>query len=909
MARQGSQPLQRDYAGAQIQSRDTREIATPNIATPQFRPSPTISVGDSMWQANLIKDITGSTVRVLGEEHREEIQNRYLEGAAKVGQIESEAEIQGNPLSRDWEIAGYRDATNRILLADAEAQMKVDMASLREQSPEKMQEYLAGVRQKLQPALASGSREQRTANFAKLLTTTQSATKLHAAEHQAFIREVETKSLFTSWKTSHDKLADLRMKATFSEDYAEAYKSQLATAGVSINADIWANPKLTRADKESLTNEILTEALAVGSADVYEFAYNARLLNPDTGREDSIISRLSVDAQTKLSAKAVEVQQKNIAKTQQQLLNTHAAIEAAFDDPTKSLPTLGEIQQHANQLVSVGVFKEPMQYSGFIERYYKAANNRRDIDKISTLAADGNYAGLANLGISNTDALKAVAQRHARDNVPMNVRVAELLQIGRKGMPQALQDAGAMVGPLFMQLLDPEVPESDQSQAVLAAVSTVLGKEGTVERSHFLAGMSEEQRRFFSRMDAMQSKRGMTFKEAAAEASKEWQDIQKIGPQATAARGMRLADADATAIESYDSIGLLKGLWRRVTKTGTSELSPREDIWESNKAVVRTQVGMLQSELQAEVAEERTANPYAPSENVVELAASNMVRRTVPTKYNPFYVPRGQSPQKYFGVNAANETIGVAIENILGEPKLGGKWMLRAVDGMVEAVEAKDVNGQVVDTSNRVRISGDQMKAAINRLDQQKVRRERDLIGDGVTLKQGDLSIQFNGLNTANAPQDWMLDFRKNLVGNEGIRDTAYKDGKGLETIGIGIHSKELWPELVDGKATPEGIKQSFMRASNAAARAGAYVQGVTGFHNNRAAFLLFSEMSYQGGVNWFAHPNEGARKEYRDFVQALRSGDVTKATEAFGATRVGKASGKARVQHYNRLIAEAIKP
>jgi hypothetical protein len=77
----------------------------------------------------------------------------------------------------------------------------------------------------------------------------------------------------------------------------------------------------------------------------------------------------------------------------------------------------------------------------------------------------------------------------------------------------------------------------------------------------------------------------------------------------------------------------------------------------------------------------------------------------------------------------------------------------------------------------------------------------------------------------------------------------------------------------------------------------------------DKASFLLFSEMAYQGGASgdfgWYAHNKPEVRSVYRNFVASLKSGDVAKAKEAFAATNVAKASGKSRLKHYESLIEQ----
>jgi len=72
-----------------------------------------------------------------------EFSNLYLEGQAAAGVVESEAELQGNSLTRDWKVAGYRDTMGKLALADSEAKFNLDIKKLREGNPEDLQSYLA----------------------------------------------------------------------------------------------------------------------------------------------------------------------------------------------------------------------------------------------------------------------------------------------------------------------------------------------------------------------------------------------------------------------------------------------------------------------------------------------------------------------------------------------------------------------------------------------------------------------------------------------------------------------------------------------------------------------------------------------------------------------------------------------
>lgn len=901
--------ITRDYQGVQIQSQDTRQIAAPEMERRQFQGNSTIEVGSNDdWANKLIVDLAGQAKPLLDDMASVELQNRYLEGSAKVGQIQSEADIQGNPFSRDWEVAGYRDATNRMIMADADAQLEVDMQKLREQPPEAMAQYLAARRQKLQPLLASGSREQRVANFAKLATGDQAALRKHAAEFQAHTREVEQKSLFTSWTTSQKTLEAARIKAELGgPEFKDSYNAQLANAASRISEDVWANNKLTRADKESLTMEMLENALKNGDGNVYDYLANNPQINVETGERDLVTSRLSIKNQNKLSEEFVKFKDKYVAKRNGALIANNAKLEVSMKGPAYNF-TDEEYGQHANQMLSSGVWSKSDFDAGWT-KHYTAKADKRDVDTTYQYALAGKSLSLRDLGKSDSDVVKALDTVHARERVPVKTRIGDFLQVGKSGLKLGYEQVGKLAGPMFMQMVDPKTGQVNAENAeVFSVVLENMRTMTPAQQAHLISGMTKEEADFFTRV---QNANGATLEDSVARAGEQWQTEQKIGKEAVAAMGKDQVAADKAEIKSYDSIGLLKGFFNRVTPTwlggqiGTAELSPREDMWESNRNVVDAMRDTLHTELWKEVSEYRKSNPTANSSLVMNKAAGNLVKRTVPTTYGPIHIPMGENPATFFGTRGAdNSTMGEAISNILGKPKHGGRFKFETNSGVLVAIE---YDNELNATANRITIGKGQVQEELDRMVGRKLEKEKLFTGEGETVRQGDAGVRYNGENTAGVRHDTMLKFRRNLVGSEGIRNTKYKDTLGNDTIGVGIVNKKYWPEVgPDGKVSDLEISRSFINASNDAAKAGTVVQRATGLTSD-ASLLLFSEMAYQGGIGWYYHNKEDERTRYRAFVDSIKTNSIEDALEKFKETAVYKASGESRRKHYAKLIEHVI--
>lgn len=924
---------QRDYNGVDFGARDTRQAFQGQVANVAFQPDKTITVGDGDWAGSLIKDLTGKASGILMNLHEQHLEDRYLEGAAKVGQIESEEEIAGNPLSRDWEVAGYRDTANRLQMAEAESQIAVDMEKLKQESPEKMNEYLASMRAKLTPNLQSGSREQRAANFAKLMTTQAAAQKKHAAEHQGWIQEVTAKTIRTSWNTVTAGLEGLRTKAAFDPTYQEAYSTAVADAGVRVNADIWANPALSAGNKAALTQEVLENILSTDGGDIYQFVKTTKMLNPEIGQEDFIIDRLPGEVQNKLSSKHVEYLEKNKGRILGEYSARLSMVKAQLDSEAgldMDLPSF-------ERMLSEGLVNKALNFDSATSlrtQYFKSKSDARDVYSIVAMARSGNHIGLRDAGHSGSDVVKALSKVHAKEGAKIATRVGDLIQLGERGVKEAFTDLGAITGPLYSQLLNPNVPENAETAQIFNAVDVALTKAGPVSEMQFFSEMPKEQAEFFRRVRAVMKARGASTSEAAALVAEEQVLQAKLGPAAIAARAQAFAADDKKELDSYTSQGIIKGLmsrWMPSWAGGVAQfgqLAPEEDVWEENRSVIAQQEQTLRAALQLEMADVRLSDNLNDSNTVMVKAAANLAQRSIRTGYNTVIMPDKQTPDQYFGKNTDKDTLGKAVQNIIGKPKFGGRFTIKAMaEGLVVSEESGKDN-EPVKTKNTFVITRDQVRSEVDRMTASKVQRERLLVGEGRTVQIGDTpALQYNGENNASVRQDWMFQFRETLVSTEGVRNTTYKDTGGVDTFGVGIANKQYWAKpAADGKYTKEQISESFRAASNDAAKSGRFVQDITGLQS-QSAFLLFAEMSYQGGATkasdgsgfgWYVHKDKAVRQEYRDFVDSLKSGDSVKAIEKFNSTAIGRVLAKAgqnkpegatgRLKHYHTLIEQTMK-
>ena len=98
-----------DYKSPDFGVRPSYIASTEGVADAAFRSGgTTLGVKGSNTGAieNALAGLVGEVTPALDRMIQTSEQHRYMAGAAKVGQIQAEDEIKGNPLTRDWEVAG-----------------------------------------------------------------------------------------------------------------------------------------------------------------------------------------------------------------------------------------------------------------------------------------------------------------------------------------------------------------------------------------------------------------------------------------------------------------------------------------------------------------------------------------------------------------------------------------------------------------------------------------------------------------------------------------------------------------------------------------------------------------------------------------------------------------------------------
>ena len=197
-------PVVRDSKPVEFGVKDDREYHQSGIVGPgQSRGADHVSSGAGtegfLRAVGRLSDTVSGSLNKLADLH---YQNRYLEGQAKAYLAKSEDEIQGNPLTRDWEVAGYRDTMGKLALADQKASFQEDITRIRTMSKPEFEAYMAARRKDMLPALNSMSKEARASMAGQLLLQDRADTTTWGAEHTKYIIEQKSAAVATLWNTA-----------------------------------------------------------------------------------------------------------------------------------------------------------------------------------------------------------------------------------------------------------------------------------------------------------------------------------------------------------------------------------------------------------------------------------------------------------------------------------------------------------------------------------------------------------------------------------------------------------------------------------------------------------------------------------------------------------------------------------
>lgn len=901
--------IKRDYQAPNFQVRDTREFSGQRIADVDARAVLPHQVGDDTWRDKMLEGMMSQGAQVLNKMADQEFNYLYLEGQAQAGIIESEDELQGNPLTRDWKVAGYRDTMGKLALADNEAQFVADLPLLREKNPEDLQKYLSERRAKLTPALGSMSREARAAAAGQLLLQDRAATKQWTTEHTKFIIDQKAQAVHTQWNTHMRVLSAAQLNVATEGGKESDYQEQLRSTSGMVVGSVWMDGSLPGQVKQKLTFEMLQSALANDQVGLYDYM-QANAIPDGNGGSSTLVARLEGDQQLKLSNAYREAMSRTSDARNLFRLEQVANFEAQVDAGTFS-GTYADVKGMLDPMVvnkTITGERRATLLNKYLDKQYKQEQD----SVLAGAVLTGDINAIFNSGKSIDDGVKALDAVLSKQKVSPGQRLNTWLQVGLNGTAEGYKKAGEMLGVSLRQMVSSTdgtvLPQHMETfRTINASLRKQEGQGLENSRVQLLSGLGEADRMF-----AEQIMRRVDTGASLEEAVQQAKDVQvkdaAMTPTVRAARAAQTsADVDK-AIDTLEPMGLLGtfGTWAK-SMFGSEDaaanltLSPQDALFKSPgnalfgaNPVATLYAEKMRDELRAEAGSVLLLRPSASSEEVISAAKANLAARTLKLEQGPVVLPRNVNLQEVFGVGPGNQAaIGKAIDGMLRETVAGSRWHVTFAQGRMFALEYVKDGKTLRRVGNGKFLEPQDIRARIMEDTAKEVKVADEKFGAGTTVNKGGLEIKYNGMNTAGVPVGWMHGFRTNLVAHEGVRATPYADlsgakdkaGNRIMTAGVGVSSHNpRYPKVgPDGKISSEEATRSFNEASNDAARAGAAVSRSLGVQN-QYSFMLMSELAYQSGTAFMSQSNKTGNR-YRVFGKALTSGDVAVAQEALKGT------------------------
>lgn len=890
----------RQEVQGQIAQADTRRAVQGGITGGNTSAGGKTYGGDGGWSGALAMKFNSLLGDVGTKLVDQQITDAYAQGASQAALGKSEAELANDTLTRDWEVAGFRDTVGQLAAAKLKADVAAKMPEMAQRSPAEFKAWYDEQQAQVLPVLNAMSAKQRQNMLPQVALDAAAAAASHAGSHKAFIVEKRKTGLADDFMVSLKGMDFARNNVQTQEAYAAATDASMGT--------VWrmmADDSLPHKDKQDMIVQFAQAALNRRHLDIYDRMSNVEMptsLVDPTKR--TALSLLDMDQREKLG-KAYYTAQESVAA----IANTdftdrieiyrnqmqHGEVPMSYEQWTQMLD--------AGQ--RLGVIKDG-QRSGLISDYLNAQYKASTAGFASAAYFSGNVNWMKANNMTEEQAL-AYAQKDMSvalqsGAIKPDDLIAKYASAADRGMTSAYKEIGSMVGPAVTALNDPNGKPNANSLATLAATGRLLDSfkdqpGGDFRASQVLSGMSDDQRLRFQRAREL-LRAGYSGEQTVAKL----QDLERadanLSPELRRAVMLENAKDDKKLIDKIGSQGFFTNLWQRAASLVSTDAEKRRAL----EAPGATGLAKTQFQEQARIAvgEELTALSLVgghSSEQRAEGAMANVLNRTAPINGTALILPRGTNVKSFFnlpeGTNTA--TVTQAITD-LTKPQADKGQVTYIVQGNRVLVQQYDKDGVPFGANGYLEPKAVQERVQALQKDRHSML--EGLFGNGHTIKTATGTVQFNGINSAGVNEQAMFDLRKNLASNEGVRDKPYKDAKGNETIGVGIYSKEYWPTVFtpDGSIPQSEISRTFRAASNDAATAAVRVQKAQGRFGDQW-FKLYGELAYQSGKNFDKLPG------YSAFFKA---GTAEEAQAAFKETPAYKSSGEARQKHYNTLIAQA---
>ncbi len=909
----------RQYRPVDFGIRDTRQVQGGQVQAGSRGVGAPVMVGDAGWRSRFLNQMSEQVGRTAINTFNNAIESRYLDGQARALMDESEEEIQGDPLTKDWEVAGFRDAKGKLALADMDVKFREDLPELTKKPAEEVKAYLSSRRSEMNPLLSSMTREAKASIMGQMYLRDRAHIKTWQSAHQAYILEQKKAAIATQNSVSLQGMVAARSAYLNGDLSGDAYAATVESTAGSLIGSINLDESLPTSVKNSLTEEAIQYSLENDNPALYEFLRDNTVPN-SSGTQYNVLANLPQESQIKLSkAYRGSYDRNKVAR------NVGYQAEIADLKNQLSLGTYGGTQEELqdflgrmtiNQAVSQG--QAVSMLADFADMNKKRSENAAIMEAVTS----GDTNRLHTLGVTEEDAWKVQQEAWSKQGVPLQSQVGMSILTGERS-PSGYKQAGILSNSSIDKVrlsseaegdARGEVNETDMEVFRIYNEGVYQAARGNqqVKMTSLLAGLSPDNASYMADI-AERMNQGESLGRAQFNANKAYNESKAF----SASKRVGLAQSTRKAVRDQVNSDLtprnwLESAWGEVNSLipgtgaavdqGLRTESSMDQLWGDSEATQYMQYNINQDVIQAadRILQEK---PYLPADAAINAAKADTLRRTVRNSNMMYVVPADADIQKLYGVGPdARDKIGVAMQEMFYTKSPENKFHVWHNGPNVMAMEFKP-DGTSVGTE--FVISPTEVRAGIRRSDE-RIRKSNDEVygaGKVFPIKEGG-SIRVNGENGVGVSEKTMFRFRKNLIQNEGVRSSSYKDSskKRVPTNGVGFSATSK--HYKEGTMTPEEIRRGLIAESDEKMK---YALPVAQRYNlNESGLLLVAEINYQSGPG--AWTMRGRAEKHHAVLSAIQSGDGKAAMQALNNLPSYKESGDSRKRHYAALVIEALK-
>lgn len=820
------------------------------------------------------------------------VQDKIVQGARARMAGEAEDAIASDPLSAPFVRNGYKQQDYRIKQAD----FSLRMAQLAENEGRKMspEDFRKRMSLEAQGVLGSLDGLPAEAHVQGLMQQTKAEETLftkQAQNHAGWLIEQGTRPFLAQ---GNSILAKLTAAQASGDDLT--YRAATEEAAL-YHMNLLNTPAIPDGQREKVAKQFLQGALDMNQRKVYEDLRDAGAL--DTMSFDDRRELNQGYERSKASTRATEsmVDLERDSTFQQGVVSGQVGLDDAA--------------AYAKDRVTRGLWSPDAALS-FLANAQKGVSNRQLMSNMVTALEAGDINTLNTLGFEAEEALTKYDQLSAANGVPMNQRLANTTKMGLK-MGVFPKNYGAGVASSVRAVLasgkDGVQPEMVQTLNTITEQVAQAQQQNPAAANVLLQGIPENERgavAYMLNQAKLGIEPGQSLKEFGAQdlAATQQEDFQKFANSQKFQKSLNSKVDDTFLSGAFGRVGNFL--------TGSSNLSDNEAVLSQYRRAVQDEAFQLSGD-------RRNAGLLTSEDGhntLLQLAAANVSERTIQVgkhgvlfdrERTPVILPRGLNAEAVFG---SRDSRGIGEElarryppEVMGsfgsaDTSEGGSGGLGGWIGEKSTISFEytrqngmyriqyDRNGQELD---RIKIDPREIGTAVNRKNAEHVNAQRAAdLGAEVDAGSGN-KITIDGGNASGLQRRGVYDWRRDMLGHEGYRETVYKDADGL-AVGVG---RNVTGKLKEGdKITRAQAEQWFAEDTDNALIAGSRIAKELGV-TNQQAILGLSGAAFQlgeAGLGEFtatkeaiqAKDWEGFQKQVHDSKWASQTPDRVKAFLAY---------------------------